>query len=189
MGDAAGGPLAWADQDPEHGPAEGERRLVFGRDGRPGIEAHRDAGRVGLVGATHWKIDGFVDLEAAMRTGRIDLVQIPYSPLERVVEERLLPLAAEMGIGVLLMRPFAKGGLLGDPPPADALAPLAEAGIDSWAGALLAWGVSHPAVSATIPATSKPARAVGNAAAAAATILTDDQRAFVAELALSRATK
>ena len=54
---------------------------------REQIEAHRDAGRVDIVGATHWQPAGFADLEAAMRTGRIDLVQVPYNPLERVVED------------------------------------------------------------------------------------------------------
>lgn len=146
------------------------------------IEARRDAGSVRLVGATHWKTDGFADVEAAMRTGRIDLVQLPYNPNERVVEQRLLPLALDLGIGVLLMRPFADGDLFRRPPDASQLATLAEAGITGWADALLAWGLSHPAVSATIPATSKPERATANARVGSLRRLTDDERDLIARL-------
>jgi aryl-alcohol dehydrogenase-like predicted oxidoreductase len=61
------------------------------------VEARREAGQVGFVGATHWKPANFDELEAAMRTGRLDAIQIPYNPREREVEGRLLPLAAELG--------------------------------------------------------------------------------------------
>lgn len=150
------------------------------------IEAHRDAGRVDIVGATHWQTAGFADLEAAMRTGRIDLVQVPYNPLERVVEERLLPLALELGIGVLLMRPFADGDLFRDAPDPAALAPLADAGITTWADALLAWGLAYPAVSATIPATSRPDRAGQNARVGDLRPLTADERELVGRLVTDR---
>jgi aryl-alcohol dehydrogenase-like predicted oxidoreductase len=73
------------------------------------IEELRDAGQVSLVGATHWNAAHFDELEAAMVTGRLDAIQIPYNPREREVEARLLPLAAELGLGVLIMRPFRRG--------------------------------------------------------------------------------
>ena len=85
------------------------------------IEARRDAGQVTYVGATHWREDSFDELEAAMLTGRLDAIQVPYNPVERVVERRLLPLAADLGLGVLVMRPFAAAALLRNPPPADEL--------------------------------------------------------------------
>ena len=134
------------------------------------------------MGATHWQVSGFADLEACMATGRVDAVQVPYNPIERDVEERILPRARDMGLGVLVMRPFANAALLRDPPPAHELEALAATGITTWSQALLAWGLSHPAVTAAIPATSKPDRAEENAAAGALGRLDPDVRDRIASL-------
>lgn len=147
------------------------------------IEELRDSGRVSYIGATHWKPAEFDALEAAMVTGRLDAIQIPYNPREREVEARLLPLAAELGLGVLIMRPFAAADLMRAAPPAAELAPLASFGIHTWGQALLQWGLSHPATTVSIPATSKPARAVENALAGDASPLDDEHRALIALLA------
>jgi diketogulonate reductase-like aldo/keto reductase len=147
------------------------------------IEARRDRGEIGLVGATHWKRDEFAPLEASMRTGRVDAIQIPYNPIERDVEARLLPLAQELGLGVLIMRPFAKNGLMSNPPSQADLAPLAPFGIRTWAQALLAWGLSHPATTVAIPATTKPSRATENAVAGAVPVLDAEHRDLIARLA------
>lgn len=147
------------------------------------IEELRDAGQVDLVGATHWKAASFDELEAAMVTGNLDAIQIPYNPREREVEDRLLPLAAELGLGVLIMRPFAAAGLMRSPPSAADLAPLGPFGIHTWGQALLQWGLSHPATTVSIPATSKPGRAKENAAAGDAIALDDEHRQLISRLA------
>ncbi|MGZ4766936.1 MAG: aldo/keto reductase, partial [Ilumatobacteraceae bacterium] len=147
------------------------------------IEELRDSGEVTLVGATHWQAASFHELEAAMATGRLDAIQIPYNPREREVEKRLLPLAAELGLGVLIMRPFAAADLMRTPPSADQLAPLQPFGIRTWAQALLQWGLSHPASTVSIPATSKPGRAIENAAAGDAVPLDDEHRQLISRLA------
>ncbi|MGZ4678935.1 MAG: aldo/keto reductase [Ilumatobacteraceae bacterium] len=147
------------------------------------IEELRDSGQVTLVGATHWQAASFGELETAMVTGRLDAIQIPYNPREREVEDRLLPLAAELGLGVLIMRPFAAADLMRTPPSADQLAPLQPFGIRTWGQALLQWGLSHPASTVSIPATSKPGRAIENAAAGDAVPLDDEHRQLISRLA------
>lgn len=147
------------------------------------LERERDNGTIDEIGATHWKASAFGDLETVMRTGRISFIQIPYNPGEREVEGRILPLAEEMGIGVLVMRPFARADLFANPPDATALAPLAEFGVTTWAQALLKWGLSDRRITAAIPATSKLARVGENIAAGVGPWFDDETRGYVARLA------
>src|SRR3954447_1362167 len=99
------------------------------------LEQERDAGRVRLIGATHSSAGSFGELADVMRTGRIDVIQIPYNPIEREVERTILPLAAELAIGVLVMRPFSQRTLIR---PVDDAA-VAGIGVPSWPQALLKW--------------------------------------------------
>jgi diketogulonate reductase-like aldo/keto reductase len=94
----------------------------------------------------------------------------------------LLPLAADLGLGVLIMRPFARGDLLADPPADSDLAPFLAFGVTTWAQALLKWGLSHPATTVSIPATTRQTRAVQNAAAGSGAPFDDDARARLAAL-------
>ncbi|HEU4841328.1 MAG TPA: aldo/keto reductase [Ilumatobacteraceae bacterium] len=147
------------------------------------LERRRDAGQLGVVGATHWQASAFDELETVMRTGRIQAIQVPYNPHERDVERRIFPLAKELGIGVILMRPFATGALTTPAPGTAELAPLAEFGITTWAQALLKYGLSHPATTVTIPATSHPGRMVENAAAGDGPWFGPEEKALVERLA------
>src|SRR3954454_13836439 len=82
------------------------------------IEELRDAGVVRFAGATHYSPSAFGELAKVMRSGRVQAIQVPYNPHEREVEREILPLAEELGIGVLVMRPVGEGALLQRPPKA-----------------------------------------------------------------------
>lgn len=158
--------------------------LVAWRTRLDQLEARRDAGQVALLGATHWKHAAYDELETVMRTGRIEAIQIPYNPIEREAEARILPLAAELGLGVLVMRPFGGGELARRQFNAADLAPLAEFGISSWSGALLAWCLSDLRTTCAIPATSKPQRARANALVGDGPWLDTAARRYVQRLAI-----
>jgi aryl-alcohol dehydrogenase-like predicted oxidoreductase len=143
------------------------------------LEELRDDGKVGLLGATHYSASAFGELARVMRTGRIDAIQIPYNPREREVEAEILPLAEELGLGVLVMRPLAEGGLVRNPPPASKLQGLPA---ETWGQALIKWALSDPRCTVAIPATSKPERAVENALAGDPPWFDDEQRDYVARL-------
>ena len=147
------------------------------------LEQARDAGVVGLIGATHWSAGAFAELASVMRTGRIDAIQIPYNPQETAVERQILPLAADLGLGVVVMRPFGEGGLLRTDPGADALASLASFGVHTWPQALLKWILSDPRCHVAIPATSSPLRVAENAAAGRPPWFGPDERRLVSRLA------
>ena len=160
--------------------------LVAWRTHLPALERLRDEGRVGAIGATHYSASAFGELAEVMRTGRISAVQIPYNPLERDMEREILPLAAALGLGVVVMRPFAEGGLLRRAPAAAALAPLREFGVETWAQALLKWILSEPHCHVAIPATARPGRMSENAAAGAPPWFGPQERAYVSRLASGR---
>jgi aryl-alcohol dehydrogenase-like predicted oxidoreductase len=99
-----------------------------------------------------------------MRRYRPDFIQMNYSLGERAAEQEVLPVAAELGVAVLINRPFMAGRLFravaGQPLP-----PWAQEFADSWGQFFLKFIVSHPAVTCVIPATSKVRHMVDNAAA------------------------
>jgi aryl-alcohol dehydrogenase-like predicted oxidoreductase len=101
---------------------------------------------------------------AIMRRYRPDFIQMNYSLGERAAEQEVLPVAAELGVAVLINRPFMAGRLFravaGQPLP-----PWAQEFADSWGQFFLKFIVSHPAVTCVIPATSKVRHMVDNAAA------------------------
>jgi aryl-alcohol dehydrogenase-like predicted oxidoreductase len=146
------------------------------------LEELRGAGHVRAIGATHYSPSAFAELKRVMQTGRISAIQIPYNPLERDVEREILPLAAELNLGVVIMRPLGGGSLMRHSPTATELAPLAPFGVKTWAHALLKWGLSDPRCQVAIPATSKPARMGQNALAGDPPWFGSEERAYVARL-------
>ncbi len=147
------------------------------------LEAARDRGQVGLIGATHYSAAAFGELAELMRAGRIDAIQVPYNPAQREVERTILPLADELGLGVLLMRPLGEGQLVRRPPSPAELAPLRPFGVTTWGQALIKWGLSDPRVHVSLAATAHPARLAENAAAGSPPWFGPQERAHVQRLA------
>ena len=122
-------------------------------------------GRIAYLGITHYSASAHGELEAVMRAERLDFVQLNYAIDDRAAERRLLPLAADRGIAVLVNRPFGGGSLLRTL--AGRALPGWAADIDcrSWAHVLLKYVISHPAVTCAIPGTGSPEHMRDNALA------------------------
>ncbi|MFM9922532.1 aldo/keto reductase [Variovorax sp. H27-G14] len=122
-------------------------------------------GRVRYIGITHYTASAYAEVEAVLRAEKLDFLQINYSADAREAEQRLLPLAAERGVAVIVNLPFGGGGLLrrlrDRPLPAWA----GEIGCTSWAQLLLKFVLSHPGVTCVIPGTSRAEHMTDNAAA------------------------
>jgi aryl-alcohol dehydrogenase-like predicted oxidoreductase len=122
-------------------------------------------GKIRYIGVTHYTASAYGQLAHVLSTEDVDFVQLNYSFAEREAEQRLLPLAAERQVAVLVNRPFAEGALFRKvrgkqlPPWAK------EIGCASWAQIFLKFIISHPAVTCAIPATSKTDHLLDNMAA------------------------
>ena len=121
----------------------------------PTLFAMKAAGQIRYVGITTSEGRRHGEVEKLMRAHPLDFVQVTYNPIDREAEERILPLARERGMAVIINRPFREGTLVR----ALAKQPLpswaAEIDCTSWAQLLLKFIVSHPAVTSAIPATTR----------------------------------
>jgi aryl-alcohol dehydrogenase-like predicted oxidoreductase len=115
----------------------------------------RDDGKIRYLGVTHYHAGAYPELAGVMATEELDFVQLNYSMAERDAEERLLPLAAEKRIAVLVNRPFAEGALFNQTRGKTLPSWAKEVGCASWAQFFLKFIIGHPAVTCVIPATSK----------------------------------
>jgi len=116
----------------------------------------KEKGRVRYVGITHYTRSAYSEVERTLKAGSYDFLQINYSLAEREAEQRLLPLAAEKKVAVIVNRPFAEGALFRKARGKSLPPWAAELGISSWAQYFLKWIVGHPAVTCAIPGTGKP---------------------------------
>jgi diketogulonate reductase-like aldo/keto reductase len=122
----------------------------------PTLRAWKKEGRIRLIGVTHYTESAHDQLEAMLRQGGFDFVQINYAIDDRGAERRILKTAADQGVAVLINRPFGGGGLMrrlaGRKLPAWA----GDIGCTSWAQILLKFVLAQPAITCAIPGTSKP---------------------------------
>ena len=150
------------------------------------LEALKGEGKVRSIGATHYSRTAFPALMEVMRGGRVDFVQVPYNAVDTTVTEEVLPLAQELGLGVIAMIPLGSGRLVRNAPSDKDLEPLHEFGVETWAQALVKFVLSDERVSCAIPATSKPERARENARAGDPPFFGEEEREYVTRLAQRR---
>ena len=157
------------------------------RDWRTQLALARDLkaeGKVRYVGLTHYVDSAHEQLAIAMRESKPDFIQINYSPTQRAAEKTLFPLARDLGIAVLANRNFDDGALFGKVRGQALPAWAAEVGATSWAQLFLKFVLSHEAVTAVIPATSKPDNQSDNLRAGTGQLLDEKQReALIAAVA------
>ena len=149
------------------------------RDWKTQLDVARELkkqGKVKYVGVTHYVDSAHDEIAEVVRTSKPDFLQINHSVTNRGIEERVLPMAKDLGVAVLTNRNFNDGALFsrmqGKPLPGWA----AEAGITSWAQMFLKYSLSHEAVTAVIPATGKPERQSDNLKAGFGPLLTAAQQ-------------
>jgi diketogulonate reductase-like aldo/keto reductase len=166
-----------------HVEVEQVHNLLLWREHLEWLRAEQDAGRIGRLGVTHYQASAFGQLGDALRTEWFQVLQVPYNPWERECERALLPLADELGIAVIAMRPLGGSGedrrrrveLTDDQ--------RSELGVESWAEALLKWALGDARIDSVIPATKNPERARANARAGDGQPFAAEQRALVERLA------
>lgn len=158
-----------------HVEVEQVHNLVAWREQLRWMADEREAGRIDVLGATHYSPSSFGELARVMRSGLVEMVQVPYNPSEREVEREILPLAGELGLGVLAMRPLGSGRL-------GSVSDLDGLDVESWAEAVLVWALSAPGISAVIPATGDVSHARANMRAAVHPGFDAAQRSQVEEL-------
>jgi diketogulonate reductase-like aldo/keto reductase len=113
-------------------------------------------GRIRYLGVTHYTASAYDELESIMRAEKLDFVQLNYSLDDREAERKLLPLAVDRGIAVLVNQPFGGGGLLRTLSNVPLPSWASEIGCETWAQVLLKYVLSHPAVTSAIPGTKRP---------------------------------
>jgi diketogulonate reductase-like aldo/keto reductase len=143
------------------------------------LERLKSDGRVRAIGASHYQESAFGELAALMATGRLDMIQIPYNPLRRAAERKILPLAESLGLGVFVMSPLQQGIV----DRTASTAELHELGVETWAQAILKWIASDPRVSTVLTATNRLERPRENALGGEPPFFTKEQRDLVVRIA------
>jgi aryl-alcohol dehydrogenase-like predicted oxidoreductase len=136
----------------------------------------KEQGKTKYIGVTHYVDSGLEEMERILRSEPLDFIQIHYSANSPKAAERVLPLAQDKGVAVMINRAFDDGRLFARVQNKALPGWAADVGITSWAQAFLKFALSHPAVTVVIPATSRPERQADNLKAGRGPLLTAAQQ-------------
>lgn len=145
------------------------------------LNEYKQAGRIRYVGITTTFPRHYADLEAVMRSEPLDFIGVDYAIDNRTMEERIFPLAAERGIGVLVYAPFGRRRLWEQVDGRQVPEWAAEWDIATWGQFFLKFVVSNPVVTAATPSTSRPAHMIDNLGAATGRLPDEAGRQRMAE--------
>ncbi len=183
---ASGAPAQWARSQQQLGSDTVDllqvHNLIDWEENLRFLRRLQEQGKTRYIGVTHYRADAHDRLEQIVRSEKIDFVQVNYSLGEREAERRLLPLCRQRGIGVLINRPFQDGRLFRAVQGRQLPPWAAELDCSSWGQLFLKFIVSHPAVTAAIPATSNPRHMRDNLGAALGRMPDAKQREQIAAL-------
>jgi aryl-alcohol dehydrogenase-like predicted oxidoreductase len=129
------------------------------------LQAWKEEGRFKYIGITTHRDSQHADIERYMRSYPLDFVQVNYSLADRAAAERILPVAQDRGVAVLVNRPFGKGSLFSAVRGQELPDWAADIDAGSWGQVFLKYIIAHPAATIPIPGTSKPHHAEDNAGA------------------------
>jgi len=121
----------------------------------PVMREWQQEGRIRYIGISTSRAKQYEDFEAVMRKEKLDFIQINYSLEQREAADRILPLAADLGVAVIINRAFGGGRIfqtVGDKPLPDWAR---DFGCESWAQFLLKYACGHPAATVAIPGMTK----------------------------------
>jgi diketogulonate reductase-like aldo/keto reductase len=135
------------------------------------LRAWKEEGRIRYLGITHYSSSAYGEMEKIMRAEALDFVQLNYSLDDREAERRLLPLAAERGMAVLVNLPFGQGRLFRTLRVKPVPSWMREAGCETWSQVLLKFTLAHTAVTCVIPGTRNPGHMAENCCAGDGAIL------------------
>jgi diketogulonate reductase-like aldo/keto reductase len=138
------------------------------------LRAWKEEGRIRYLGITHYSSSAYGELEKIMRAETLDFVQLNYSLDDREAERRLLPLAAERDIAILVNLPFGQGSLFKNLRGKEVPLWIREAGCETWSQVLLKFVLAHRAVTCVIPGTGNPEHMAENCRAGEGTMLEQD---------------
>ncbi len=141
----------------------------------------KEEGRIRYIGITHYTVDAYPKLMDIITREPIDFVQFNYSATTTAAEQRLLPLCAEKGVGVIVNRAFDDGKIFARLKERPLPSWASEIDCSSWAQLLLKFVISHPAVTCVIPATGKLRNLEDNLGAARGRLPDSRQRQMIVE--------
>ncbi|AVQ00193.1 aldo/keto reductase [Ahniella affigens] len=140
------------------------------------LRALQSEGRIRYVGLTHYQDSAHAELERLITRLKPEFIQVNLSIADRHAETRLLPMAADAGVAVLINRPFEEGALFESVRGLNVPDAAKELGLTSWAQVFLAFVMAHPAVTCVLAATKQPHHLEDNLQAARLPALTSRQR-------------